>query len=70
MKNSENIVKKLVNFTASEWEFIQNYKHANKLKTDMDVIRVLISQEIERKKNVILSSIERHSQILKKLADK
>jgi hypothetical protein len=63
-------VKKLINFTKEEWDYIQNYKHANKLKTDTEAIKSFILNDKKRREDVIKSSIERHSGILKKLADR
>ena len=67
---AQNTIKKLVTFTQEEWAFIQNYKHANRLKTDMEAIKAPMNQEIKRRRDIILESIERHAGILKKLADK
>ena len=62
--------KVLVPFTQEEWDFIQSYKHANKLKTDIQAIKEPIISTIKNKKEVILSSLKRNSKILKNLADK
>jgi hypothetical protein len=69
MNNAQN-VKKLISFTQEEWEYIQNYKHANKLKTDTEAIKSFILKDKKRREDMIKSSIERHGEILKKLADK
>ena len=63
-------VKKLISFSQEEWDYIQNYKHANKLKTDTEAIKSFILNDKKHREDVIKSSIERHSGILKKLADK
>lgn len=63
-------VKKLITFTQEEWNYIQNYKHANKLKTDTEAIKSFVLNDKKRREDVIKSSIERHNGILKKLADR
>lgn len=64
------VIKKLVTFTQEEWDFIQAYKHANKLKTDIQAIKEPIIKNIKSKEEIILSSLKRNSKILKKLADR
>ena len=63
-------VKKLISFSQEEWNYIQNYKHANKLKTDTEAIKSFILNDKKHREDIIKSSIERNSGILKKLADK
>lgn len=63
-------IKKLVSFTQEEWNYIQNYKHANKLKTDTEAIKSFIINDKKRREDIITASIERNAGILKKLADK
>lgn len=68
-KNTD-LIKKLVTFTPQEWNFIQNYKHANRLQADMEAIKAFIHKEMKRTEDIILASIERSAGILKKLADR
>jgi hypothetical protein len=63
-------IKKLISFSQEEWDYIQNYKHANKIKTDTDAIKSFIINDKKRREDVILASITRNEGILKKLADK
>ena len=35
-------IKKLISFSQEEWNYIQNYKHSNKLKTDTEAIKSFI----------------------------
>ena len=66
----KEVIKKLVSFTREEWDFIQSYKHANKIKTDMQAIKEPIMKTIQNKNDIILASLDRNHKILKKLADK
>lgn len=63
-------IKKLVSFTQEEWNYIQNYKHSNKLKTDTEAIKSFIINDKKRREDIIKASIERNGGILQKLADK
>ena len=63
-------IKKLISFSQEEWNYIQNYKHSNKLKTDTEAIKSFIINDKKRREDIIKASIERNAGILKKLADK
>ena len=63
-------IKKLISFSQEEWNYIQNYKHSNKLKTDTEAIKSFIINDKKRREDIIVSSIEKNGGILKKLADK
>ena len=63
-------IKKLISFSQEEWNYIQNYKHSNKLKTDTEAIKSFIIKDKKRREDVINASIEKNGGILKKLADK
>ena len=63
-------IKKLISFSQEEWNYIQNYKHSNKLKTDTQAIKSFIINDKKRREDIIKASIERNAGILKKLADK
>ena len=63
-------IKKLISFTPEELEYIQNFKHANKLSSDTQAVKKFISLNKEYRKNFIISSIKRNAKILAKLADK
>jgi hypothetical protein len=63
-------IKKLISFSQEEWNYIQNYKHSNKLKTDMEAIKSFIINDKKRREDVIKASIERNGGILQKLADR
>jgi hypothetical protein len=68
----KEVIKKLVTFTPEEWEFIQSYKHANKLKTDMQAIKDPILEKKASKQKVFNAFFANkdNQKILKKLADK
>lgn len=70
MQKKEAVIKKLVTFTQEEWDFVQSYKFANKIKTDMQAIKEPIMKTIQNKNDIILASLDRNHKILKKLADK
>lgn len=63
-------IKKLISFSKEEWEYIQNHKHANRFKTDMEAIKSFIANDKKIREEKIRASIERNAEILKKLADK
>ena len=63
-------IKKLISFSQEEWNYIQNYKHSNKLKTDTQAIKSFIINDKKRREDVIKASIERNEGILQKLADR
>jgi hypothetical protein len=66
----QEVIKKLINFTQEEWNYVQNYKHANKLKTDTEAIKSFILKDKKQREEIIKLSIEKHSGILKKLSDR
>jgi hypothetical protein len=66
------VIKKLVTFTQEEWDFIQSYKHANKLKTDIQAIKEPIMEKKSMKEKAFNNffNSENNKKILKKLANK
>ena len=70
MKKVEKKITQVIDFNEDEWNFIQVYKNKNKLQNEQYVIKLLIQKEIERNNNIIISSINKHTTILKQLADK
>ena len=49
MQKKEAVIKKLVTFTQEEWDFVQSYKFANKIKTDMQAIKEPLLEKKESK---------------------
>ena len=72
MQKKEVVIKKLVTFTQEEWDFVQSYKFANKIKTDMQAIKEPLLEKKESKKKVFdaFFANKDNQKILKKLADK
>lgn len=71
-QSKQQIIKKLVTFTKEEWDFIQSYKHSNKLKTDMQAIKLPILEKKILKQEAFdnFFSNKNNSKILTKLSKK
>ncbi len=68
MTTKQNTTKKLISFTQKELDFVHSYRNANCLKTDTDVIRLLIAEEIKRRREFIATCVDENAEILRELA--
>lgn len=66
------VIKKIVTFTEDEWDFVQSYKHSNKLKTDMQAIKLPILEKKISKQEAFdnFFANKNNQKILKKLSDR